>query len=324
MVKSIDKSAPELLEKIRSGDLSISDAKKQIVLSNGAPKVHKNGKISKAEVSRRLEATDLLHGDCRNELKKIPRESIDVILTDPIYPGIDREYGQISEEKWHALMQDVVSECRRVLKPKGSAVFILQPNYEKIGRMRPWLWEFVAWAAKEWNLIQDCWWWSITSLPTGCTYREIGLMRQSVKMLVWLGSPSCYRNQENVLWQLSDSTAAAKWEDRCLEKLPSGHTVRRGRINETAFARGGTTPFNLLPIAGANSAEHRGHPASTPYQLAAWWCRYILPRGGVLLDPFCGSGTMLAAGLDNGASKVIGIDKEKKYLAIAKKRSGKG
>jgi site-specific DNA-methyltransferase (adenine-specific) len=71
-----------------------------------------------------------------------------------------------------------------------------------------------------------------------------------------------------------------------------------------------------------NGAEH--HPAATPYDVAAWWCRYILPPGGVLLDPFCGSGTMLVAGLDHGASRVIGIDKEKKYLTIAKRRITKG
>jgi DNA modification methylase len=59
--------------------------------------------------------------------------------------------------------------------------------------------------------------------------------------------------------------------------------------------------------------------------VAAWWCRYILPRrNGVLLDPFCGSGTMLLAGLDHGASRVIGIEKEKQYLAIAKRRITNG
>jgi hypothetical protein len=118
--------------------------------------------------------------------------------------------------------------------------------------------------------------------------------------------------------------AAVKWSDRCLRNLPSGHTVRPGRVAATASERGGVTPFNVLPIAASHPTEHHGHPASTPYDVAAWWCRYILPPGGVLLDPFCGSGTMLVAGLEHGASKVIGIDKEKKYLAIARRRITKG
>jgi hypothetical protein len=65
--------------------------------------------------------------------------------------------------------------------------------------------------------------------------------------------------------------------------------------------RAGTTPFNLLPVAaGGTSGANSGHPATTPYDVAAWWGKYLLPEGGVLLDCFCGSGTMLAAGLDYG------------------------
>lgn len=46
----------------------------------------------------------------------------------------------------------------------------------------------------------------------------------------------------------------------------------------------------------------------------------MLPEGGVLPDCFCGSGTMLAAGLDYGDKLVIGIEKEKKYIKIVEKR----
>jgi DNA modification methylase len=76
-----------------------------------------------------------------------------------------------------------------------------------------------------------------------------------------------------------------------------------------------------LPVPlGAHSGTGHQHPAATPYDLAAWWCRYILPEQGVLLDPFCGTGNVLLAGLDHGASGVIGIDKEKKYLETGRKR----
>ena len=80
--------------------------------------------------------------------KNLTSHTVDAIITDPIYPEVHREYGRISEGDWHAMMRDVVTECRRVLKPKGSAVFIFQPNYEKIGKMRLWLWEFMAWAGR--------------------------------------------------------------------------------------------------------------------------------------------------------------------------------
>jgi DNA modification methylase len=272
------------------------------------------------ERKARLDALTLIHGDCRKELKKIATASIDVVLSDPIYPGVDREYGTITEDRWHSLMQDVVRECRRILKPRGSAVFILQPNFEKVGRMRLWIYDFVAWAGRELGLIQDCYWWAVNSLPTRSTYRSIGLLRQSIKWCVWLGPPNCYRNQDGVLWEVSDAMASVRWSDRCLRNSPSGHTVRRGRVVATANERGGVTPFNILPAPSTHPGDHIGHPASTPYEVAAWWCRYVLPVGGVLLDPFVGSGTMLAAGLANGASRVIGIDTEKKYLAMARRK----
>jgi hypothetical protein len=141
------------------------------------------------------------------------------------------------------------------------------------------------------------------------TDRRIGLMRQSVKMCVWLGPADCYRNQDNVLRTPSERTSARDRADMALRESATGRTFRTGRIAGAADESGGTTSFNLLPAPVGGPSEAGGHPAATPYDVAAWWCRYILPGGGVLLDPFCGSGTMVQAGLDHGASGVIGIEK---------------
>ena len=351
MLKAISKTAPELIEKVRAGDLSVPDAKRlsdipkekrQELLQavngkshNGeflrewrtfsTPKAPKSVHRSVSDRKCRINATTLIHGDCTKRLKELPSKSVDAIITDPIYPEVSREYGRISEAEWHSLMQDVVAECRRILKPKGSAVIIFQPNYAKIGQMRPWPWEFVAWAAKEWNLVQDAYWWATDAMPLAGTDRRYGLMRQSVKMCVWLGPADCYRNQDAVLWTPSQATVARNRTDHALRIGRNGRHYRNSTIGMSAEDRGGTTPFNLLPIpTGGQPGGTEHHPAATPFDLAAWWCRYLLPSDGVLLDPFCGSGTMLLAGLDHGASQVIGIDKEKKYLAITKRRITKG
>lgn len=89
-----------------------------------------------------------------------------------------------------------------------------------------------------------------------------------------------------------------------------------------AMERGGTTPFNLLPIS--NSGARGDHPATTPHTVAEWWCRYIIPDGGVLLDPFAGVATIPAAALVCGASKVIGIEQVGEYVEKARKRLGLG
>jgi len=59
---------------------------------------------------QRLKATRLMHGDCRQEMKKLRANCVDLILTDPPYPEIDREYGKLTEAEWHDLMHVVVTE----------------------------------------------------------------------------------------------------------------------------------------------------------------------------------------------------------------------
>lgn len=216
---------------------------------------------------------------------------------------------------------------RRGLKATGSAVFVLQPNSERVGRMRPWLWEFMAWTAREWNQVQDAWWWNTSTMPTGGA-TEFGLMRGSLKACVWLGSETCYRNQDAVLWGESEANAMLRLSARAgrqplgQQHRPSGHRADASRMSEASERRGGVTPFNVLPMANtnsSNSAGAKGHGAGTPCDLVKWWTTYITPDGGTVVDPFCGSGTMLAVAREQGL-RAIGIEKEERYCEIAASR----
>ena len=108
-----------------------------------------------------------------------------------------------------------------------------------------------------------------------------------------------------------------------LDQRPSGHCVRDERFVAVAAERGGVTPFNLLPIPngnkGNNCAGFYGHGAGTPLPLADWWTRYITPLGGVVLDPFSGSGTMGLAAIALDRS-FIGIERDPGYFAIGQDR----
>lgn len=264
----------------------------------------------------------LHHGDCLAVLRTLPDASVDAVVTDPPYAEIDRPYGRMTEHQWHELMNGVVGEVRRILKPTGSAVFILQPNSEMVGRMRPWLWEFMAKWARDWNMVQDAWWWNHATPPTIHCHRDVGLMRCSLKACVWLGDPDCFRNQQAVLWSESMANAAARNGDRALKVRPSGLSMRQDRCSSSAVDRGGVTPFNVLPLANTDSVSSSGssgHGAGTPLALAEWWTRYICPDAGVVLDPFCGAGTMGVAAALTGRP-FIGIEREADYLTIARAR----
>jgi DNA modification methylase len=272
------------------------------------------------ERQRRIAATTLLHGDCRHLLPTLPSASVDMIFADPPYAEVSREYGRMTEAGWHDMMQVVVRECRRVLKPKGSMVVVIQPNYDSVGRMRLWPWEFLLWAAKEWNLVQDAYWHAPDALPSAGTDRKAGLLKTSVKWCVWLGSPSCFRNQDAVLASPSDQTTTRSRPEQ-QKAGPSGRTRRCGRFMRVALERGGSVPPNCVILPkGGGSPGSEVHPAVTPIALCDWWVRYLLPPAGVLLSPFAGSGTELLCGLDHGASRVMGIEREGRYIQIAKRR----
>jgi DNA modification methylase len=275
--------------------------------------------LSEAERRARRRATTLVPGDCRQGLKTIGTASVDCVVTDPPYPGVQREYGKLSEPDWQDLMRAVVRECRRALKPTGSMVVILQPTFRKAGRMRLWPWEFVLWAAGQWNLVQDVYWARPDPPPGGVAAGRTGLLRSAVKWCVWLGPPTCYRNQAAVLKPPCEHVYDRRREQ--VEDWSNGYTCRRQTMNNTTLLRGGATPFNVLTISAAHgSPASVDHPAVLPLAVADWWVRYLLPAGGVLLDPFAGTGTTLEAGLAHGASRVIGIEKMAKYRKQCERR----
>jgi DNA modification methylase len=266
-------------------------------------------------------------GDCRDVLPTLPDASFDACICDPPYPCIKRPYGMLTEAEWHDLMRAVVPEVWRLLKPRGSAVFVLQPNSRRAGSMRPWLWEFMAWVSREWNMVQDAWWWKFNAAPSAPSTQK-QLLRPSLKACVWAGPPDCYRDQGAVLWGESEKNRAVRMAGR-LRCRSLRHDPQPGGSHDDSYAaslacvrRGGVTPFNVLPIPvgdSRHSAGAHGHGAGTPLALCDWWCRYLVPLGGVVLDPFCGSGTTGVAALRRGCT-FVGVEKEAAYVEISRKR----
>ena len=79
---------------------------------------------------------------------------------------------------------------------------------------------------------------------------------------------------------------------------------------------GGENPRNR----GAAERENH-HPTVKPTDLMRYLCRLVTPPGGVVLDPFMGSGSTLKAAELEGFS-AIGIELSADYIAIAQRRIG--
>ena len=61
------------------------------------------------------------------------------------------------------------------------------------------------------------------------------------------------------------------------------------------------------------------HPTVKPIALMRYLVRLVTPKGGLVLDPFTGSGSTLIGAIQEGFD-YIGIEKEKEYIKIIKAR----
>ena len=70
---------------------------------------------------------------------------------------------------------------------------------------------------------------------------------------------------------------------------------------------------------GRNTAYKNNHPTVKPTDLMRYLCRLVTPPGGIVLDPFMGSGSTGKAAVKEGFS-FIGIEMSEEYMEIAKAR----
>jgi DNA modification methylase len=80
-------------------------------------------------------------------------------------------------------------------------------------------------------------------------------------------------------------------------------------------------PLRHVELYGSRSARRvrNLHPTVKPVSLMRWLVRLVAPHGGVVLDPFAGSGTTGAAALLEGR-QFMGIERERDYIPVARAR----
>lgn len=75
------------------------------------------------------------------------------------------------------------------------------------------------------------------------------------------------------------------------------------------------------PPSAESGPRRNHHPTVKPTTLMRYLCRLVTPPGGVVLDPFFGSGSTGKAAILEGF-RFVGIEREAEYVEIAKARVG--
>lgn len=80
--------------------------------------------------------------------------------------------------------------------------------------------------------------------------------------------------------------------------------------------------YNKLPERlQKNFSVGNSHPTLKPLSLMTYLIKMVTPRGGIVLDPFAGSGSTLVAAKQNGFN-YVGIEMTEEYIPIINARLG--
>lgn len=95
---------------------------------------------------------------------------------------------------------------------------------------------------------------------------------------------------------------------------PAHDAIKRVE-SETTSARF----FYAAKASKKDREDGNAHPTVKPTDLMAYLCRLVTPAGGVVFDPFMGSGSTGKAAIKEGF-RFIGAEREAAYYAIAEAR----
>jgi len=263
---------------------------------------------------------NIIYGDCKDVLKSIPDESVNLIITSPPYAYNRKStYGGIPIERYVERFLPISSELKRVLHPQGSFVLNIKEravNGERgiyvlnlILKMREqgWLWtEEYIWHKKncypgKWNnRFRDAW--------ERCLHftREKKFDMYQEAVMIPIGDWAKIR-----LNNLSDTD-----KKRDVSKVGSGFgkNVSKWKERECVY------PTNVLHMA--TECSNKGHSATFPKELPEWFIKLFTKEEDVVLDPFIGSGTTALACIKLNR-QYIGIELNDEYYKLAKEKINK-
>jgi site-specific DNA-methyltransferase (adenine-specific)/site-specific DNA-methyltransferase (cytosine-N4-specific) len=236
--------------------------------------------------------TEILLGDCKEQLKLLPDNSVDLIVTSPPYADQRKStYGGIRHTEYVEWFLPISKQLLRVLKPTGTFILNIKEKVvegerstyvmELILEMKKqgWLWteEFI-WHKKncypgKWpNRFRDAW----ERLLQFNKNKKFNMYQEEVMVPMGTWANSRLKN-------LSDTD-----KSRDNSKVGSGF----GKNISNWLERDKAYPSNVLHLA--TECNNKNHSAAFPQELPEWFIKLFTKEHDTVLDPFMGSGTTLA------------------------------
>lgn len=262
--------------------------------------------------------TNLYHGDCKEELKKLPNDYIDLIFTSPPYADQRKAtYGGIQPDKYVDWFLPITNELLRVLKPTGTFILNIKERVAA-GERHTYVLELILALRKQgWFWTEEFIWHKKNSHPGKWPNR----FRDSWERLLQFNKTRNFNMyQEEVMVPIGD------WSKSRLKNL-SNTDLRRdnskvgsgfGKNVSNWLGREMVYPSNVLHLA--TECNNKSHSATFPKSLPEWFIRLFTKENDIVLDPFMGSGTTILVA-NRLCRNAIGIDLLKEYYSMVKRET---
>lgn len=256
---------------------------------------------------------DLYLGDCKEVLKKIESNSVDLIVTSPPYADQRKGiYGGIHPDQYVEWFLPISEQLLRVLSPTGT--FILNIK-EKVleGERSTYVMELILAMRKQgWLWTEEFIWHKKNCYPGKWPNRFRDAWE---RLLQFNKTKKFHMYQEEVMVPMGD------WAKSRLKKLSSTDKVRDNSKVGSGFGknisnwleRDKAYPTNVLHLA--TECSNKNHSAAFPEELPEWFIKLFTQEGDVVLDPFMGSGTSLIVA-NRMVRNCIGIDIMPEYYEM--------
>ena len=258
----------------------------------------------------------IFNGDCLDVLPKLPRNSVDLIVTSPPYADNRKStYGGIPIKTYVKWFLPISNELKRVLKPNGSFILNIKERAEN-GERGTYVIELILEMRKQgWLWTEEYIWHKKNSFPGKWPNR----FRDS-----WERCLHFTKQKKFNMYQDSVKIPIGNWAEKRLKKLSETDMKRDESKVKSGFGKkiqnwvGKSTVYPDNVLYFATVCDNRNHSAAFPLELPNWFIKLFSKKGDIILDPFLGSGTTALAA-KTLQRHYVGMESNSQYYKVALK-----